>query len=183
MAPASTHSGPISSAKALPYVNSNTCQTDQRRKWRVGGYLWLRQCGGIHLASNKMNGKLITGLNNCPSVSPTGLASHSICCPAGPGEEGSSKKQTKGSTAKTEDTLEGWRVRPGADFFPGCPGQLRMELGQVRPAPPPLGLSPGCGGVSQTRAALWTGGLPDLSGQQDHEFCSLLRAHQLREAQ
>lgn len=69
-------------------------------------WLWDLQLGpGMgrreYLTENKMNRKLITGLNNRLSVSPMGCPSPSRCCSAGTGEEGGHSNQTKSSMAKT----------------------------------------------------------------------------------
>ena len=84
------------------------------------------------MASNKMKVKLITGFNNCPSVSPTGstpslqmLLSRS----GGRREECAADKELR---AETKASLHGQIL-----FFPRVPpGSFLMGLAQVRPAWP-----------------------------------------------
>jgi hypothetical protein len=107
--------------KYLPSLGSQACLPKRRR-----GYLYLGPGWGIHLAKNEMNGKLITGLNNCLSVSHVGCPSHSRCCAAGLKQEGDRRKQTKNSVAKTKARLQGWKgIRMGQ-----CAG---APCGLIRP--------------------------------------------------
>lgn len=151
--------------------------------------------GDIYLARKKMNGKLITGLNNCPSVSPTGHPSHSRCCSAGL-EEGSRMKQRAQwqrqrppSTARGTSERAGCRVPPGADCSPWVPqGSFLMELGKVGPAPPSLrpgrfGLFSGCGETPWTQAAMRTGACPTSLRNMTGSSSLSQRSHLPREAQ
>lgn len=83
-----------------------------------------------------MNGKLITGFNNCPSVSPYRVPR---CCSAGLGEEGSRVMQTESSGQETKATLQGWKGQgpTRGPFLPKVPhGSFLTGLDQVRPAGP-----------------------------------------------
>ena len=90
------------------------------------------QGGGVHLARNKMKGKLITSFNNCPSVSPTG-SPHSLQMllsrSGGRTEPCAADKQLR---AETKVSLHGQ-----IPSLPRMPlGSFLMGLAQVRPACP-----------------------------------------------
>lgn len=83
-------SSAISSARSSTQILTQGQLSGWLREQRC---LWGLQLGlGVgrtsYLAESEMDRKLITGLNNCRSVSPMGCPAHSNCCSAGIGEEG-----------------------------------------------------------------------------------------------
>lgn len=102
-------SSAISSARSSTQILTQGQLSGWLREQRC---LWGLQLGlGVgrtsYLAESEMDRKLITGLNNCRSVSPMGCPAHSNCCSAGIGEEGAIGIRQRAQWL-SQARLQGW---------------------------------------------------------------------------